>query len=74
MVNGMPVTTGDTGTCAQHCCCHGNSKGPVDGVIIRWSKWWVVGGRDGVQGAEDELRYEADGMRGITLRAQQQQR
>lgn len=50
MVNGKLVTTGDTGTCAQHCCCHGNSKGLVDGVIIRWSKWWVVGGRDRVQG------------------------
>lgn len=62
MVSGRLVTGGDTGTCAQHSCCHGNCKGLVDRVIIGRRKWWVVGGRDTEHRVEDELRDERDGM------------
>lgn len=76
MVNSKLVTTGDTGTCAQHCCCHGNSKGLVDGVIIRWSKWWVVGGRDGVQGGGRWIKVWGrwDARRHVCAQQQQRQR
>lgn len=63
IVSGRLVTTGDTGTYAQHGCCYGNCKGMVDRVIIGQSKRWVVGGRDTEHGDGRWIRgWKRDGM------------
>lgn len=58
-VSGRLVTTGDTGTCAQHSCCHGNCK-RTGGSSYNWTEQ-MVGlweGETRSTGVEDELRDE----------------